>query len=43
MFERDIAHIVQPGQHHAGNPQRDDVAGRDEHGTWVEVVENFVR
>ena len=42
MLKRHVAHVVQPREHHSGNPQRDDVAGGDEHGPGVEEVEYFV-
>ncbi len=40
--KRNVAHVVEPCEHHAGNPQRDDVPRRDQHVAGVEVVENFV-
>ena len=42
MLKRHVAHVVQPREHHSGNPQSDDVAGGDKDGTRVEEVENFV-
>ena len=31
VVERHLAHVVQPGQHHPRDPQRDDVAAGDQH------------
>ena len=39
---RRVLHVVEPREHHPGNPQRDDVPRRDQHAAGVEVVENFV-
>ena len=42
MLKRHLAHVVQAGEHHPRDPQRDDVARRDEDGAGVEEVEDFV-
>ena len=40
--ERDFPAVVQPHDHHAGDPQRDDIAAGDEHAGGVEVLEHAV-
>ncbi len=42
IFERDLAAAVEPEHHHAGNPQREDVACGGEDGGGVEVGEELV-
>ena len=37
VMERHLAHVVQPGDHHAGHPERDDVAAGDQHAGRVVV------
>ena len=37
VVERHLAHVVQPGHHHAGHPERDDVAARHQHAGRVVV------
>ena len=42
MLEGDVAHVVQARQHHAGNPQGDDVSRSDQNTSGIEVVQNFI-
>ena len=37
--ERHLAHVVQPGKHHSGHPQRDDVAAGDERAGGIVVLQ----
>ena len=39
--ERDVAHVVEPRQHHPGHPQGDDVAAGDQHAAGIEVVKTL--
>src|SRR5207253_2354872 len=40
--ERDLSHVVEAHDHHAGHPQRDDVAAGDEDASGVEVIKDLV-
>ena len=37
VVERHLAHVVEPGHHHARHPERDDVAARHQHAGRVVV------
>ena len=39
LVERDLAHVVQTGEHHAGHPQREDVAIGDQHAGRIVVAQ----
>ena len=39
LVERNFAHVVQPHQHHTGDPQGDDIAAGDKDTRGIEVLE----
>ena len=41
LIERDFIHVVQPGQHHPRDPQRDDVTRGDQRAGRIEGLELF--
>lgn len=42
MLEGYISHVVEACEHHAGDPQSDDITGGDENRTGIEVVQHSV-